>query len=73
MAGITARVQWNVRTPSVSKLEGVLTEMSDDGWMVYKISEPMKGINEPYVMVVFHKAEIVKGPAAVKLIEARTA
>lgn len=67
----TARVVWNIRTPPVAELERVLQDMSDAGWLLYKHSEPIKGKSGVYFVLTYHKAELVTGDEAQKLMTAR--
>lgn len=56
MTSVTSK--WSVRVPETEDLEKVLNEMSNDGWVVYKMSEPVCGSHDKvFILVVFQKSE----------------
>jgi hypothetical protein len=71
---ITAKVTWKVQQPVPYKLQEVLNELSDGGYLIHSVHGPVyyeDDITEQRMVVVAYKDHIVEGDEAEKLIEAR--
>jgi len=67
----TAKVMWRTRIPALEDVEGTLNEMSNKGWNVHQISQPILTAKKEFAFIIFNRAKIVKGEEARQLVKER--